>query len=139
MDRMHPTSSSETLGALGVSPLGEQTATQAVITSPWVMRFAAMPATYATYRELRKDPTVALARMVAVAPIMASDWSYHAADGIPDSWVRFVKRQMDRIRTTYLENVLFFGNIDFGYQGFEQVLEYDGHGRIELKKLKPLL
>ena len=135
------------LDALGVPPvagpgrpvLGEQTATQAVITSPWVLRFAAMPATYAAYREIRKDPTVALARTAAVAPILASNWSCRAADGVPAQWVRFVKRQMDRVRTTYLENVLFYGNIDFGYQGFEQVLGYGRDGRIELTRLKPLL
>ena len=97
------------------------------------------PATYATYREIRKDPTVALARTAAVAPIMASSWSYRAADGVPGQWVRFVKRQMDRVRTTYLENVLFYGNIDFGYQGFEQVLGLDRDGWIELTKPKPLL
>jgi hypothetical protein len=118
---------------------GEQTRMQAVIASPWVMRWAAMPSTYSTYREIRRDPTVALARVVATAPIMASGWSYQAEDGVSDEWVRFIRRQIDHVRTTYLENALFYGNIDFGYQGFEQVFEHDSSGRVVLKKLKPLL
>ena len=119
--------------------LGERTATQAVITSPWVMRWAAMPTTYATYRDLRRDPTVALARVMAVAPILTADWSYQSADGVSPKRVQFIKRQIDRVRTTYLESALFYGNIDFGYQGFEQVLDHDPRGNLVLTKLKPLL
>ena len=40
---------------------GEQTGIQSVITSPWVLRWQALPATYNTYRTIRRNPTVALA------------------------------------------------------------------------------
>ena len=44
-----------------------------------------LPASYDTYRELRKQATVALARGLAVAPIAMSSWSVETEGGdVPD-------------------------------------------------------
>jgi hypothetical protein len=118
--------------------LGEKTGFQAVITSPWVMRWAAVPATYATYREIRKHPTIALARMLSVAPIMASEWSVKAKDNVPPEWVKLIQDVFLPLREKYLEPTLLYGNVDFGYQPFEKVFE-PKDGYIKLTRLKPLL
>jgi hypothetical protein len=117
---------------------GEQTGFQAVITSPWVMRWAAIPATYAAYREIRKHPTIAIARELACAPIEAAEWSVHADDDACPEWTRFVQDAFFPLRDGYLEHVLRYGNVDYGYQGFEQVYESRG-GYLKPVELKPLL
>ena len=117
---------------------GEQTGFQAVITSPWVMRWAAVPATYAVYREIRKHPTIALARQLAAAPIMAAEWSVESDDNTPAEMVELIQDLFLPKRQKYLEHVLLYGNVDFGYMPFEKVFA-PRDGYMDLVKLKPLL
>ena len=86
---------------------GEQTGIQSVITSPWVLRWQALPATYNTYRTIRRNPTVALARALSAAPILAAQWTVKSRDGVPDAWVRFIQAEMLPLRQTFLEAALF--------------------------------
>ena len=117
---------------------GERTGFQAIITSSWVLRWAAMPTTYAHYRQIRKHPTVALARILCAAPVLAAEWSVKAHDGANPEWVRLIQDTFMPMRERFLEPALLFGNIDFGYQGFEKVFDQaDGYDK--LVKLKPLL
>ena len=53
-----------------------------------------LPATYATYRLIRKQPTVAFVRAMSMAPIVASTWSFKAKDGVPDDWVKFIDEEI---------------------------------------------
>lgn len=118
--------------------IGEQTRRQVATTFGLRgLGGAKLPASYATYRKIRKHPTVALARAVAVAPIVAADWSIEADDDAPDEWVAFIKEQFMPIREPFLETTLL-GGIDFGHQCWEKVFAFKG-GRFELRKLKPLL
>ena len=117
---------------------GEQTGFQAIITSSWVLRWAAMPTTYAAYRQIRKHPTIALARILCAAPVLAAEWSVKAKDGADPEWVRLIQDTFMPLRERFLEPALLYGNIDFGYMGFEKVFEQvDGYDKIT--KLKPLL
>ena len=46
------------------------------------------PGTYKTYREMRTNPTVALARMMARAPIQSAKWSVESEDEDLQEFVR---------------------------------------------------
>ena len=98
----------------------------------------ATSATYTQLRELRKDPTIALARQLAIAPILASLWSVEATDEAPEGAKEFIEKQIKPTRMHILRNG-FLGCIDFGWQSFEKVFELTKDGLIGLKKLKPLL
>lgn len=116
---------------------GERTGFQAVITSPWVMRWAAIPATYATYRAIRKNSTIALARELAVAPILASDWTIDAKKDVPQEWKDLIEDVFFPLRDEFLATALYYGDIDFGYQCWEKVImPKDGYDKIvRLKQL----
>ena len=104
-------------GALGTAPLG---------------------ANYTTYRTMRKHPTIAVARALSVAPILAGEWTVESDDDAPEEWVKMIQDQVCVLRPDYLEPALF-GGIDFGFQAFEKVFALDDEGRYGLLKLKPLL
>jgi hypothetical protein len=118
---------------------GEKTGIQSVITSPWVLRWQALPTTYNTYRTIRRHPTIALARAMSAAPILGAEWTIQSKDGVPDAWIRFIQAELLPLRQTFLEPALFYGNVDFGYQGYEKVFALGRDGLIHLRKLKPLL
>ena len=96
------------------------------------------PASYVTYRRIRKDPTIALARALSISPIVAGHWSVEADDDVPDEMVEFIQQQFLPIRQPLLTSALL-GGIDFGHAAFEKVFGLDEDGLIELRKLKPLL
>lgn len=123
----------------GQPPLreGEQTGFQAVITSPWVMRWAAVPSTYATYREIRKHPTIALARELTCAPILAGEWSVEADRGVDSKWIDLIEKTFMPLRDDYLANACYYGNVDFGYAPFEKIYERKD-GYLTITRLKPL-
>jgi len=116
----------------------ERTGFQAVITSPWVMRWSAIPATYATYRTIRKNSTVALARELAVTPIIASEWTIKSDEGVPKEWENYVRDVFMPLRDEYLATALYFGDVDFGYQCWEKIIE-PADGYLKLTRLKQLL
>jgi hypothetical protein len=96
-----------------------------------------LPASYKTYRDIRKHPTIALGRAMSMAPIVASDWSIKSNSDVPDEWVQLISDTFLPFREMYLEQSIG-GGIDFGWQGFEKVFTVDG-GYVVLAKLKPLL
>ncbi len=97
-----------------------------------------LPVTYETYRTLRKDPTIALARMLTAAPILTSEWSVEKKENGEDEMVDFVKSQIIPKRQGILQTALF-GGMDFGWQAYEKVFKKTEDKKIGLKKLKPLL
>lgn len=99
------------------------------------------PATYETYRRIRRQPTVALARALTIAPVVASEWSVEADDDADDTWVKFIKDQVVKHRELLIRTALE-AECDYGWSPWEMVLEnaeYDGSTRIVVKKFKPLL
>ncbi len=96
-----------------------------------------LPASYATYRMMRKDPTIALARALSAAPIVAAEWSVEADDDAPAEAVDLITKLFLPIREPLVERSLL-GGIDFGHQPFEKVFaERDGY--LQITKFKPLL
>lgn len=95
--------------------------------------------TFKKAREMRVDPTIGLARELAVAPIVSSTWSYEGAD---PTKVAFVKEQIEPLRAFYLYTVLY-GEIDFGWKAFELIWDFvrtEKYGmRMVLKQMKALL
>jgi hypothetical protein len=120
--------------------MGEQTGKQDIAISydrgPYELTNP-LPQSYDTYRTMRKNPTIALARALAVAPVVAGDWSIENDDEVDDERIRFIQDQIMPIREIVVEQALL-GGLDFGWQGFEKVFKKD-KGQIVLQKLKPLL
>ncbi len=75
--------------------------------------------TYATYRRMLADPTIALARAVATAPLLASPWSYECKDGTPDAWVHLVRDALEPLQQKLKKDCLRAW--DMGWQPFELV------------------
>jgi hypothetical protein len=120
--------------------MGEKTNAQVIIAAHGdVLGGALLPASNATYRKMRKHPTIALARALSIAPIVAADWSVEKRDDdTPDGWVDFISNQLLPIREPLVDSAME-GGTDFGWQPWEKVFDTDSDGLIVLRKLKPLL
>jgi hypothetical protein len=93
------------------------------------------PATIATYRKMRRVPTVAVARMIATAPIKATPWSYEAQDGVPDDRVKFIQDAVTPVLYPTVCNMALA--LDYGFQAFEYVWRMV-EGRMIYQRIKPL-
>lgn len=100
-------------------------------------------------RKMRRDPTVAIARELAMAPILAAEWTIEGVDENDPTSVtigKFLSEQLFPIRSWFLRQALM-GINDFGWQAFEKVCAPvdidDAQGYpmtyVGLKKLKMLL
>lgn len=96
-----------------------------------------LPGSFETYRAMRTDPTIALARAAAFAPIFTAPWTFKADDDAPDEWVKLVSGVMMRLRDKYLNDAV--RALDYGFQAFEKVWEIDDDGAFVIRKLKPLV
>lgn len=99
-----------------------------------------LPATYDTYRTMRKHPTLALARALITAPVMAGSWSTEADDDVEDAEdkIKFIKGELEPVREEIIENSMY-GGIDFGWAPHEIVFGQSDGGLIGLDKVKRLL
>jgi len=98
-----------------------------------------MPVRYSTYRDIRKDPTIGMARQLVAASIVSGAWSTEVDDDVPDDIIKSVEEIIMPLRDDYMLSALF-GTMDFGWQSFEKVFTYDEErDLIVVKKLKPLL
>jgi hypothetical protein len=94
-------------------------------------------ASWSTYRELRKDPTIALARAASTVAILCGAWTYECDDEVDDDVVKFIQDNLDGFRQQFLEQVLY-GGIDYGWVAFEKVFKVNNDGNLVLEKLKHL-
>lgn len=94
------------------------------------------PATYKTYRAMRSNPTIAIARAALFAPVKANKWSFEAKDGVPDDRVKFIQDQFNDLRTRLVQDVL--RAVEYGWQPFERVYGV-AEGRYTLARAKALL
>ena len=100
-----------------------------------------LPASYATYRRIRRDPTVALVRALSIAPVVSADWSVESDDDVPDEAAAFVQDQLMPRRQLLVQSAMEHG-IDYGWFGCELVLAGSnaaGPARVVLQRVKPLL
>ena len=119
--------------------------------------------TYGTYRIMGMDPTFALVRTLTYSPIIASQWTVQAADGIevdetgktfttdptsgrvtkvPKWAIDFISQTILPQRSAIIREALRY--VEFGFRPFERVYELSGGapggGKFyTLKKLKPIL
>ncbi len=98
-----------------------------------------LAAGYETYRRMRRDPTIALARALAVAPVVAGKWSVQADANVPQEVRGWIDKQFLSVREPLLETILKHGYVNFGHQGFELIWGLDADGRQHVVRFKPLL
>ncbi len=92
--------------------------------------------TYAAYRALRKDPTVALGRGLLVSGVLAGSWSVESTEGAPGAVVDFVKSLIP-LRPGLMRDAVGKGRVDFGWMPYEKIFMVE-RGRVTVR-LKPLL
>jgi len=121
--------------------LGEATKKQAAgVYASFIDVFGVSSGTFDTYRKMRTNPTVALARVVATAPIKTSNYSIKSEDDVSEDMIGFIQKQIDELWPLLIENILY--SLDYGFQSFEKVWDVrmvDGSPRYVLRKLKPLV
>lgn len=89
-------------------------------------------------RTMRKDPTIALARALVTAPVLAARWSYEETANAPTGAREFIESEMNQVRLHLLRNIMT-GWLDFGWSPFEKVFIVNDEGMMTVQKLKPLL
>lgn len=95
-------------------------------------------ASLAGYRQIRRDPTIALARYALGSTVASAAWSYETDDDVPDDRLEFIQSTLDAVRPELVESAIY-GMIDYGCADYEQVFDVDGDGRVILARVKPLL
>lgn len=95
------------------------------------------PATYQTYRQMRCNPTIAIARAALFAPVKANKWTYEAKDGTPDDRVRFIQEQFDTLKARLVIDIL--RAVEYGWQPFERVYGLNDDGMCVYTRAKALL
>lgn len=92
---------------------------------------------YTKIRQMRKDPTISLVRLMFFAGIIAADWSVEIDSDEYEEAAEYIKDQIIPSRRHILSTAAL-GCFDFGWQPFEKVFDLRG-GVFSLKKLKPLV
>lgn len=98
----------------------------------------ALQRNYATYREMRRDPTIAFVRMLSVAPLVTAGWGYEVKPGAPKLAGELIERMLEQHRMKLLKAALE-GYVDYGWQPWEVVFGTDEDAHIVVEKFKPLL
>lgn len=95
------------------------------------------PARFDTYRKMRNNPTIALGRAIANAPLRTAKWSLETDDkDVPEKMVDFINEQIEYLWPGLIENLLLAK--DYGFQSFEKVWDIKD-GKLIIRKMKPLL
>lgn len=96
--------------------------------------------TYAKLRKMRRDPVLALVRLMFFSGVYAGKWSFEgAASDTPEEHVEFIRENFEPLRRHFLSTAAL-GCFDFGWQPFEKVMAVDlKTASIKLVKLKALL
>jgi len=98
--------------------------------------FGVTPAgSFEVYRRMRDNPTIALARLAATAPIRASAWAVDTSDDVADGVKELVEAEMQRLWPDLIRHLLLA--LDYGFAAFEKVWEVRER-RYYYRKLKPL-
>lgn len=92
---------------------------------------------YRMIRELRKDPTVQLARWAVLSPMIHTPWMYEKNRNGTQEMLDLLEDTFKPLRDQFLLHAVF-GTLDFGWQPFEVVLKPE-NGYIYVDEFKPLL
>lgn len=93
-------------------------------------------------RELRRDPTVKLGRIILSAPAIQAGWSVESDDETDKTLIEIHQELAKRFVPlhAHIMGSALLGCIDYGFQAFEKVWEVEPEtGLFTLKKLKKLL
>lgn len=118
--------------------LGEKTGVQSVMYGPGtrtIMR--PLAAQYRTYRLMWRHPTLTIAGHVAIAPVVASEWSVEEKDA-PDGARDLIESLYLPVRSLIVQSAME-GQIKFGWSPFELVWDVNKDGKLVVAKHKPLL
>jgi len=100
--------------------------------------FGLAPAgTFDTYRKMRGNPTIAMARIAAHAPIRSATFSFVTADDGSDELREWVEEKVRPLWPVLLRDLLYA--LDYGFMAFEKVWRVDEDGKLVYDRLKPLL
>lgn len=114
-------------------PIGEQTGRQATLLAGPGSAFSLAslpgfltphPGTYAHYRRMRADPTIALARLLVTGPILAGSETVEGDEDAPEERKEFVQKWFECRRWQIFEDALRY--LDYGWRGYEQCWEMAG-------------
>lgn len=94
--------------------------------------------TYRCIRELRKDPTIQLARWAVLAPMVHTPWMYlNNKSKASKEMLDFVEEVFTPLRDSFLLQAVF-GTLDFGWKPFEIVYKPED-GYVHIDNFKSLL
>jgi hypothetical protein len=95
---------------------------------------------FQTYRKMRSNPTIAMARLIATAPIRTADWSVDADEEVPEDRINFVQKLCEKLWHNLINDLMTA--LDFGFAPFEIVWKTDDSGegaKFTIERIKPLL
>ena len=82
---------------------------------------------YKTYEEMRLDATIAFARMLCVAPLVTTGWSYENKLHAPIGAKEMCEDTLEQFRMMIVKQALE-GYVDFGWSGWEVVWSVNKSG-----------
>lgn len=95
-----------------------------------------MQGDYETYREMRKDPTIAMARAAATAPIKAADYAVQADDDAPADAVELIQDMLAPLWRRLIKESC--QALDYGFQAFEKIWQVKD-GALTVTRIKALM
>lgn len=135
------TSSNGTAAKTAAGPSASQqtrSQTGAVVFSPMftIGGWQVTPGHWWYYREMRCNPTIALAIAASTLPVKAASWAFEADDGVPDDRVQFVREQLMPLKRGLIDAAC--DAIWLGCAPFEVIWKTES-GQWEIDRIKPLL
>ncbi len=88
-------------------------------------------------RAMRREPTIKLVRMAAMAPPMMTSWAIEADNDVSEEIISATNNAFQQHRTHLIRTGLM-GCIDWGWQGYEKIFEQKDD-YVCVKTFKPLL
>lgn len=88
--------------------------------------------------DIRRDPTVKLAREFAIAPVLGGKWSVESEKSAPVEAQAVLEEEMARVRFELLRTAML-GRIDYGWQPYEKAFKCRQDSYVGIDFLKPLL
>lgn len=98
---------------------------------------AVLPGTFQVYRAMRGNPTIALARMAATAPVRAAGWAVEGKEGVSEEWIAFIEDDIASRWAVLVKDMLYA--LDYGFAAFEKVWVARPDGKWGYAKIKPLM
>jgi hypothetical protein len=88
------------------------------------------------WRRMRMDPTIALARAIANAPIRSAEWAIEVDEDAPEGAKEMLEDMLDETWRGLMSNAIF--SRDYGWQAFELIFGVaDSH--VVVDRFKPLV